>query len=89
MCGYRQNGAKSQFFRLLRSFVLTVSLRSLKQDNYCIFDNVVADVLPYYVHMYADNAELALLGSCCRPLLRGPRKGIIVSTVGKNAREKR
>lgn len=74
-------------FSFATKFCAYVSLRSLKQDNYCIFDNVVADVLPYYVYMYADNAELALLGSCCRPLLRGPRKGIIVSTVGKNARE--
>ncbi len=69
---YRKKGMGSgkYNFSFATKFCAYVSLYALGKDNYCIYDAVVSNVLPYYAHLY--------LGE---KYWRVNRNGAVVSTI--------
>ena len=49
----REVGGKHNF-SFATKFCSYVSIYALGKDNYCIYDNVIQSVLPYYAYMYID-----------------------------------
>jgi len=70
-------GGKNNF-SFATKFCAFVSLHALKKDNYCIYDDIVQSVLPYYVYMYAEKKEVL---KCCKTINAGRKNERIVSNI--------
>lgn len=68
-------------FSFASKFCAYVSRFALKMDNYCIYDNVVQAILPYYYYIYVD-------GDGYRNLYNTNRSGNNQSIVEQKYREK-
>ena len=74
-------GGKNNFSFATKFCAYTcVYANDISSDNYCIYDRVLAEVLPYYAYLYADDR---VLEKTCRV----NRKGKVVSTVEKCCRD--
>lgn len=50
-----QTGKNKVNFSFATKFCAYTSLGALKEDNYCIYDTVVQNILPYYIYIYLND----------------------------------
>ena len=74
-------GGKNNFSFATKFCAYTcVYARDIRSDNYCIYDRVLAEILPYYAYLYAD-------GDIYRHFCRANSRGRIVSEVESRCKD--
>lgn len=73
-------------FSFATKFCSYVSIHALRMDNYCIYDEILQQVLPYYAYMYIDDFDNTLYKTV-KPTKRNgnlTRNESLVSTLKQN-----
>lgn len=73
-------------FSFATKFCSYVSIHALRMDNYCIYDEILQQVLPYYAYMYIDDFDNTLYKTVKPPKRNGnlTRNESLVSTLKQN-----